>query len=129
MLKLLCQAAEQEKALEFLMSWEKTYGGNKPCVLGACVRCRKPELAWKTYELMTRAGVDPDAMAVGTLLRGLVAAKMWAELLSLCRRALQGHPRVEISSQSLQNTLAQLRAGGEEGVAKELEAIIDASKN
>eukprot|EP00929_Paragymnodinium_shiwhaense_P000527 TRINITY_DN100767_c0_g1_i1.p1 TRINITY_DN100767_c0_g1~~TRINITY_DN100767_c0_g1_i1.p1 ORF type:complete len:651 (+),score=164.41 TRINITY_DN100767_c0_g1_i1:67-2019(+) len=134
LMKLLSHCGEHEQALQILGCWAKKYSKKKPsvlaftCVLASCIRSRKPELGWQTYELMTEQGVAPDAMAVSTLLRGLVAAQLWPKVLQLCRNALLGSPSVEVTAQTLNNALAQMRASGDDAAASELEAIMEKAK-
>eukprot|EP00929_Paragymnodinium_shiwhaense_P015010 TRINITY_DN123005_c0_g1_i1.p1 TRINITY_DN123005_c0_g1~~TRINITY_DN123005_c0_g1_i1.p1 ORF type:complete len:650 (+),score=186.38 TRINITY_DN123005_c0_g1_i1:141-2090(+) len=111
MLKLCGHCGAAQEALKLLSGWEKRTGG-KPtvihytCVMSGCLRNRRYNEAWATYELMLEKGVTPDRAVYSTLLPGLMAAQDWDKLLDVTKRL----PGAAVSScqEVLNSALAQL---------------------
>eukprot|EP00747_Dinoflagellata_sp_TGD_P089042 gnl/TRDRNA2_/TRDRNA2_164199_c0_seq2.p1 gnl/TRDRNA2_/TRDRNA2_164199_c0~~gnl/TRDRNA2_/TRDRNA2_164199_c0_seq2.p1 ORF type:complete len:621 (-),score=163.70 gnl/TRDRNA2_/TRDRNA2_164199_c0_seq2:38-1900(-) len=131
MVKLHGRCGAHEEAHELVANWEKQHG-SKPsvihytCLMSGCLRSKCYSQAWAAYELMCANGVQPDEMAITTLIPGMVAAQQWDNVITLVNRALKGPQSFKIPTETLNSALLQMRASSANDQAAQLQALMQA---
>jgi len=115
MVKLHGRCGAHDEAHRLVADWEKQHG-TKPsvihytCLMSGCLRTKSFDQAWQAYQLMLAMHVQPDETTMATLFPGMVAAQHWERVLELSRYALRSTPRINISAETLNNGLGQMRS-------------------
>lgn len=115
MLKLHGRCGAHSHAYDLVANWEAKHGIQPSvihytCVMSGCLRTKKYDQAWATYELMRERGVSPDETTLSTILPGLVVGQQWERLLLIVRRVLEAPVPLAMPAETLNNALSQMIA-------------------
>jgi len=98
------------------------------CLMSACTRNRRLDLAVATYDLMIKARVQPDAMTYSTLFRGCTAERDWERAIHIARAA-SNQPRSSFPTEEITIFLEKMSCSRDSFQGEVLRAVLRSHSN
>lgn len=90
------------------------------CLMSACTRNRRLDLAVAAFNAMIKAGIEPDAMTYSTLFKGCAAERDWERAIHIARTAANQPRSNPFPSEEISNFLAQMGGSRESSLHAEV---------